>query len=147
MDAELEAIRARHVPRWPDAPTNAEENVCEACDQTWWDKGCDTAQVLARLDAATLEAAQQERFKWAANERADAATEAATWHHGRHGPCEWCDLAAAAMERERALREALEENLPALHDAYWCPEADVLRTSHAISALQALLAEPPEGGA
>lgn len=60
---DLDAIRDRHQPF-------SSRRVCRADGDMW---PCDAAQALARVAELELERDQQERFKWAANERADRA--------------------------------------------------------------------------
>lgn len=82
MTDELEAIRARHVAE--SEAFGGWRDFCSYDGDGW---PCDTAQVLASLDAA----------------------EARRWHHNPDAPSEhFCEDCDAAIEREKALREALE---------------------------------------
>jgi hypothetical protein len=51
MSESLEAIRARHAPtvQYPRLGLPTPTGACAGCGKDW---PCDTAQVLARLDAA-----------------------------------------------------------------------------------------------
>ncbi len=67
----LDDIRARHVPRPSRVSYSSGRRVCRRCGQDWGETGCDTAIVLAALDAA---AGRETRLREALADIADGTS-------------------------------------------------------------------------